>query len=251
MPTFENGWICRECWTANREQDHRCYRCHKVPERRVMPEPATFSTPDGKPNEERKKVSSLINSASTAASTTPDADPVAAAPKPVTPAIPLSERMRGLVFVRWAQTAIAALAGAVGRIVSLGRAVGHTPGAGARLVSDGVRGARQGARSRARSVMSHRRAWLSAAWAVSALSCALLFSAALHAPFAASLLVVLSVAIFSGLTAAITTNAAERMAPGAGHATAMHPAADHGLAYVPPPEHPAQPAEVLGGRPAR
>lgn len=28
MPTFENGWICRECWTANREFDGRCYRCH-------------------------------------------------------------------------------------------------------------------------------------------------------------------------------------------------------------------------------
>lgn len=29
MPTFENGWICRECWSANREFDSRCYRCHK------------------------------------------------------------------------------------------------------------------------------------------------------------------------------------------------------------------------------
>lgn len=28
MPTFENGWICRECWTANREFDSHCYRCH-------------------------------------------------------------------------------------------------------------------------------------------------------------------------------------------------------------------------------
>jgi hypothetical protein len=30
VPTFDNGWICRECWCANREQDHRCYRCHVV-----------------------------------------------------------------------------------------------------------------------------------------------------------------------------------------------------------------------------
>jgi hypothetical protein len=29
MSTFENGWICRECWSANREFDSRCYRCHK------------------------------------------------------------------------------------------------------------------------------------------------------------------------------------------------------------------------------
>ena len=28
MPTFDNGWICRECWCANREFDSRCYRCH-------------------------------------------------------------------------------------------------------------------------------------------------------------------------------------------------------------------------------
>ena len=58
MP-FENGWICRECWSANREQDDRCYRCHTVPKRFEKPAATTFSTPDGKPNEERKKVSSL------------------------------------------------------------------------------------------------------------------------------------------------------------------------------------------------
>ena len=28
VSTFENGWICRECWSANREFDGRCYRCH-------------------------------------------------------------------------------------------------------------------------------------------------------------------------------------------------------------------------------
>jgi hypothetical protein len=28
LPTFENGWICRQCWCSNREQDGRCYRCH-------------------------------------------------------------------------------------------------------------------------------------------------------------------------------------------------------------------------------
>jgi hypothetical protein len=27
MPTFEHGWICRNCWTSNRAQDGRCYRC--------------------------------------------------------------------------------------------------------------------------------------------------------------------------------------------------------------------------------
>jgi hypothetical protein len=235
MPTFENGWICRECWTANREQDHRCYRCHKAPERRVMPEPATFSTPEGKPNEERKKVSSLI---ARAAPPLPEAE---AAPKPAGPAVPLSETIRGLVFVTRTRAAIAAIVATFKRIVTFGRAVGHAPGAGARFVSDGVRSARHEAGNRARSAMSHRRAWLSVAWAVSAISCALLFSAALHAPFAASLLVVMSVAIFSGLTAAITTNASERMT----QRTTEHPSA------VPSPAHPAQSAEVLGSRPAR
>lgn len=28
MSTFDNGWICRECWSANRDKDARCYRCH-------------------------------------------------------------------------------------------------------------------------------------------------------------------------------------------------------------------------------
>jgi hypothetical protein len=27
MSTFENGWICKNCWKPNREQDVRCYRC--------------------------------------------------------------------------------------------------------------------------------------------------------------------------------------------------------------------------------
>ena len=27
MPTFDNGWICKSCWKANREHDRRCYRC--------------------------------------------------------------------------------------------------------------------------------------------------------------------------------------------------------------------------------
>jgi len=27
MSTFENGWICKNCWKPNREQDLRCYRC--------------------------------------------------------------------------------------------------------------------------------------------------------------------------------------------------------------------------------
>jgi len=44
VPTFDNGWICRECWCANREQDARCYRCHADRPSYVaaaQPEPAT------------------------------------------------------------------------------------------------------------------------------------------------------------------------------------------------------------------
>jgi hypothetical protein len=39
VPTFENGWICRECWCANRESDARCYRCH-APQEGIQVVPA-------------------------------------------------------------------------------------------------------------------------------------------------------------------------------------------------------------------
>jgi hypothetical protein len=246
MPTFENGWICRECWSANREVDARCYRCHAVPKRTEMPAATTFSTPDGMPNEERNKVSSLTRPA-----VAQPAEP--SAPKPAVEATPLSERMRGLVILARLRSAIAAVTGAFARIGSFGRAVGHAPGAGARLVSQGVHGARSEANSMARSAIAHRRVWLSAAWVISGVSCALLFSAALRAPLAASLLVVASVAIFSSLSAAITTNTSERQARAIGDA-AQHPErADlrHDPALVIPAEHSAQPAEILGSRPAR
>jgi hypothetical protein len=245
MPTFENGWICRECWCANRETDERCYRCHAVPKRREMPEPITFSTPDGMPNEERKKVSSLTGPAV-------PREPEASPPKAPTPNIPLSERLRTLVIVTRVRAAIAALTLAFARLTSFGRAVRHAPGAGAQRLSQGVRGARHEAGSRWRSAHAHRRAWLSAAWVTSALSCALLFSAALHAPFAASLLVVISVAIFSGLTAAITSNALDRGARGMTERSAdAHAVGERAHTFVPAPDLPPQAAEVLGSRPAR
>jgi hypothetical protein len=235
MPTFENGWICRECWSANREQDMRCYRCHAVPKRYEKPEAITFSTPDGKPNEERKKVTSLTGQQI--------ARPVEAAePKRVVETTPISERIRGMVLVAKMRTAIASIVGAFHRLVSFGRAVAHAPAAAASLVSRGVSGARSGASSRARRALAHRRVWLSIAWAISGVSCALLFSAALRAPFLASLLVVASVAVFSGLTAAITTNASERQS----HRQQER----HEHVFVPPAEHATQPAEVLGSRAA-
>jgi hypothetical protein len=227
MPTFENGWICRECWSANREQDQRCYRCHAVPKRRDMPEPITFSTPDGRPNEERKKVSSL-----TAAR--PAEPRPAAPPTPTLPATPLSERIRGLVFVRWARAGIAAIVRAVASIVAFGRAVVHAPGNAVRLVSRGVSGARNRATAGARGALAHRRMWLSVAWGISGFSCALLFSVALGAPLAASLLVVASVAIFSGLTSAIMTSSSERRGQ---RSTDRRD------------EDVATPAEILGSRP--
>jgi hypothetical protein len=245
MPTFENGWICRECWCANRETDERCYRCHAVPKRREMPEPITFSTPDGMPNEERKKVSSLTGPA---VAREPEASP----PKAPSPKIPLSERLRSLVIVTRARATIAALTLAFARLTSFGRAVRHAPGSGAQRVSQGVRGARHEAGSRWRSALAHRRAWLGAAWVVSALSCALLFSAALHAPFAASLLMVISVAAFSGLTAAVTANVSERQARGMTERSAdTQHASERVHTFVPAPDLPPQSAEVLGSRSAR
>ena len=247
MP-FENGWICRECWSANREQDDRCYRCKAVPKRYQKPEATTFSTPDGKPNEERKKVSSLTGPRVEQA---PE-PPAAAAVTPRAPRTPFLEQIGVLAIVGWARTGFAVIAGVVARVLSIGRAVGQAPGAGARRVSSGVRGARNEASSRARSALSHRRAWLSAAWVVSALSCALLFSAALHAPFAASLVVVTSIGIFSGLTAAITTNASARQTRGMTErsADAQH-LAERSHVFVPAPEQPSQAADALGSRPVR
>ena len=91
-----------------------------------------------------------------------------------------------------------------------------------------------------RRIFANRRAWLTVAWVISAFTCALLFSVALDAPLAASLLVVVSVAIFSGLTSAITATASERRNRRAG---------DVPVASVIPPTtapHSVQAAEILG-----
>jgi hypothetical protein len=221
MPVFENGWICRECWSANREQDSRCYRCHAVPKRREMPEPATFSTPDGKPNEERKKVSSL-----TGTPTAPKVEPVT----PVT-AEPATPR-QFMLMVR-----LRAVAATIGRnfshLMRVMRAVPGAPRAAWQFATRKVHAGVDRVMSPVRAVLAHRRAWLTAAWLISGLSSALLFSVALQATLAASLLVVASVAIFSGLSAAITTSASERRGRRAGD-----PAV--------PVEHAAQPAPILG-----
>ena len=199
MPIFENGWICRECWSANREQDSRCYRCHAVPKRREMPEPATFSTPEGKPNEERRKVSSLTG-------TPPPPPPQPTKPpEPVEPAAP-----RQLALMVQLRAFVAAVGRNVSLVIRFLRAIPGAPRRGWQFVSGRIHAGLGSVRSAANRVTSHRRAWLTVAWLISAFSCALLFSVALNAPLPASLLVVASVAIFSGLSAAITTNASER-----------------------------------------
>jgi hypothetical protein len=245
MPTFENGWICRECWSANREQDQRCYRCHAVPKRREMPEPATYSTPDGRPNEERKKVSSLTGpSASAAVQATPPAPSAPPTPvAPPAPRTPLADRIRGLAIVVWVRAVIAAFTGVFRALLAFGRAVAHAPGDGMRALSRAVGTARSTASAGARSAASHRRVWLSVAWMISAVSSALLFSVALKAPLAASLLVVASVAIFSSLSAAITTGGSERQGQRAAATRHEHVAAS--------PEPTTQPAEILGSRAVR
>ena len=248
MP-FENGWICRECWSANREQDDRCYRCHTVPTRHKRPEAVTFATPDGKPNEDRKKVSSLTGPRDEQA---PEPSPPAAV-TPRMPRTPFLEQIGVMAIVAWVRIGFTAIVDAFARALAFARAVGRAPGAGARRVSTGVRGARSEASSRAKNALSHRRAWLSAAWVVSALSCALLFSAALHAPFLASLVVVVSVGIFSGLTAAMTSNATERQARGMKERSdeAQQHLAERSHVFVPAPDHAPQPGEAFGSRTAR
>ncbi len=227
MPVFENGWICRECWSANREQDERCYRCHAVPKRREMPEPITFATPDGKPIEERKKVSSL---------TAPPPPPPAV--EPPTPVVAEPPTPREFVLLARLRAVAATIGRNLSQLVRIVRAVPGAPRAAWQFVTTKVQAGINALTSPVRGVLAHRRAWLTAAWLISALSCALLFSVALNAPLPASLLVVASVAIFSGLSAAITTTASERR--------------DRRAGDVPEPaEHSAQAAEILGTHPGR
>ena len=239
MPTFENGWICRECWSANRQQDERCYRCHAVPKRREMPEPITFSTPE-KPDEERRKVSGL-----TRAQPAPASKPVT--PEPAEPATPREFAL--MVRLRAIGTAVGRSAGQLMRFL---RAVRAAPRAAWQFATGKVHAGVDAVTSAVRSVVSHRRAWLTAAWLVSGFSCALLFSVALHATLAASLLVVGSVAIFSGLSAAITTNVSERRDRRAGDARArlvgLH---EVGASETVAAEQATQPAAMLGSRAAR
>ena len=234
MPTFENGWICRECWSANREQDQRCYRCHAVPKRTEVPQATTFSAtmgvPKDEPADEPKRVSRLTAPPPPRAAEAEPAKPKVSGPP--WPVVVLSA-MRGW-FAR-------PRAGAR-RVARVVRAAPGAPGAGIRLVTGRLNAGVSKVTSPLRRIFANRRAWLSVAWIISAFSCALLFSVALDAPLAASFLVVVSVAIFSGLTSAITATASERRNRRAG---------DVPVASVIPPTtapHPAQAAEILGTR---
>lgn len=245
MPTFENGWICRECWSANRQQDERCYRCHAVPERHEMPQTTTFSAtvgvPKDEPKDEPKRVSRL-----TVPPTPRAAELVPAKPKASGPPWPVVvvAAMRGW-FAR-------PKAGAQ-RVARVVRAVPGAPAAGFRLVTGRVNAGVSKVTSPIRRIIAHRRAWLTVAWVISAFSCALLFSVALDAPLAASLLVVASVAIFSGLTSAITTNVSERRDRRAGDARArlvgLHEVDDSATPVA--AEQATQPAAIMGSRAAR
>jgi len=247
MPTFENGWICRECWSANREQDQRCYRCHAVPKRHEMPEPVTFSANIGGPKEEPeeprdepKRVSRL-----TAAPTPLAAEAQPAKPTPSGPPWPVVV----LAAMRAWFTEPKRRAKRVARAV---RAAPGAPAAGLRLVTGRLTAGASKLTSPVRRILSHRRAWLTVAWVISAFSCALLFSVALNAPLPASLLVVASVAIFSGLTAAITTNYSDRRDRRAGdpreRLVGLNEVGEAGS--VTPASRSSQPGEILGGRAA-
>ena len=243
MPTFENGWICRECWSANREQDQRCYRCHAVPKRHEMPEPITFSAnighPKDEPEEEPKRVSRL-----TAAPVPQAAEPQPARPKPSGPPWPIVVLAAMRAWFSARKRRAKRVAGAV-------RGAPGVPGAGLRILTGRLNAGVSKATSPFRRILSHRRAWLTAAWVISGFSSALLFSVALNAPLTASLLVVASVAIFSGLTAAITTNYSDRRDRRVGDAreqlVGLHEVRHTGPAV---PASSAQPAEIMGGRAA-
>jgi hypothetical protein len=234
MPTFENGWICRECWSANREQDQRCYRCHAVPKRQEMPQATTFSATIGVPKEEPadepKRVSRL-----TAAPPPRAAEVPPAKPKPSGPPWPV-------VVLSAMRSWFARPKAGARRVARVMRAAPGAPGAGFRLVTGRVNAGVSRVTSPLNRIFANRRAWLTVAWVISAFSCALLFSVALNAPLGASLLVVVSVAIFSGLTSAITATASERRNRRVGDAP---------VASVIPPTtapHSVQAAEIFGTR---
>jgi hypothetical protein len=239
VPTFENGWICRECWSANRETDNRCYRCHATPKYREMPEVATVSETASKPPEERRKVTSLT--------APPPAAPVESAPPAATtaPAPELS------LFVRlrtWVVRTVAAFSW-LWRIV---RAVPRAPGATKSLVTMRVHAAVGAVTSSLRGLLAHRRAWIALAWAISGVGCAFLFSVAFGAPVAASVLVVLGVAIFSALTTAMTASTLEHPVQSGGEVSQRpHDLDDVRRRGPVTSAEPAQHAEALGSRPAR
>jgi hypothetical protein len=50
LATFEDGWICKKCWSANRDSDSRCYRCHSEPASvPAYPSKASVLTPPAAP----------------------------------------------------------------------------------------------------------------------------------------------------------------------------------------------------------
>jgi hypothetical protein len=239
VPTFENGWICRECWSANRETDNRCYRCHATPKYREMPQVATVSETASKPPEERRKVTSL---------TAPPAPaPVAAEPVAATTPAPTPEPGFFVRLRSWVVRIVAAFSW-LWRIV---RAVPRAPGATKSLVTMRVHAAVGAVTSSLRGVLAHRRAWIALAWAISGVGCALLFSVAFRAPVAASVLVVLGVAIFSALTTAMTSSTLEDPVQSGGEMSQRPHDLDDARRRGPVASaEPAQHAEAVGSRAA-
>jgi hypothetical protein len=65
MSTFENGWVCKQCWKANRDEDIRCYRCKALhPD---LPEA------EGSPRERLSARKALLEPAASTARTIADA----------------------------------------------------------------------------------------------------------------------------------------------------------------------------------
>jgi hypothetical protein len=240
VPTFENGWICRECWSANRETDNRCYRCHATPKYREVPQVTTVAEKPSEPLEERRKVTSLT------APPPPPATPVRSAPPAATTAqAPTPELSLFLRLRIW----VVRIVGAVTWLWGVVRAVPRAPGATKSLVTMRVHAAVGAVTSSLRGVLAHRRAWLALAWAISGVGCALLFSVAFKAPVAASVLVVLGVATFSALTTAMTASAVDRPVQTAGEVSQRPHDADE--AHQRGPLTSAERADALGSRAAR
>jgi hypothetical protein len=191
VATFEDGWICKKCWSANRDSDSRCYRCHS--------EPAGYAT-----------IQSKVSVPSATLARPAPAPPVALpTPSPMRetvvsqPPEPIAKAPRAMR--RWTPPSLPR----IGVVSAFGRVSRRIASAGHRMRASWNQAGRRAAAMRRRAGMYTF--WLSAmvlCWLV------IFFELAPESAggrLVASVLATLGLGLFSAATAAVTSSAvAER-----------------------------------------